>query len=319
MHEFGRAFVVVDYHNLYATLKARLPALGGPEAAIVALIDSVRDMLRRTRGIEFGPARAFSDFTELGEQAYYVQRDLLLHGVEPRFVPIGLDRSVMDMRLCVDVMDAARDAAWTACVLVTADREFLPLVQALSDMGKGIILVSLKRGLSAELTEHLPGGTHVDGWALLSESDPELGEPSDDDAPAARFEPVDTFPYDIDRDALEVIVRHFGQYQEIYLTPLLRKLSDELGHHVGHDPKGLIGDLEACGAVRLEKRRGSRYDFTVLLLNPDHPEVVRVREETATHPLEDPDYGEREYDEPEQNGREGSWDEVEWRHVAERN
>ena len=80
---------------------------------------------------------------------------------------------------------------------------------------------------------------------------------------------------------LEIIEEHFGQYDEVYLTPLLRKLSEELGDLEDHDPKSLIGDLENAGAVRLERRRGFPYDYTVLLVNPNHPEVQAVREEFA--------------------------------------
>jgi hypothetical protein len=318
MQDSARAFVVIDYHNLVLTFKARLAAPKDPDVSIGALIDSIREALLRTHRIEFGISRAYSDFTELGEQAYYVQRDLMLRGIEPRFVPVGVDPNVMDMRLCVDVMGSLGRSEWSTLVLITADREFLPLIQAASDAGKRVVLVCLKQGASSQLVEHLTAGIFVDARPLLSVSDPAVGAFDSADAPTEVFESIESLPYDIDRDALEVIIRHFGQYKEIYLTPLLRKLSDELGHLEGHDPKGLIGDLEACGAVRLEKRRGSRYDFTVLLLNADHPEVIRAREEVTADPFEDPDYDEPDFDESEHNGREKSWQEIGWRHLTDR-
>ncbi len=40
-----------------------------------------------------------------------------------------------------------------------------------------------------------------------------------------------------------------------------------------------MADLEECGAVRLERRRGMPYDYTVLIVNPEHPAVLEVREE----------------------------------------
>ena len=93
------------------------------------------------------------------------------------------------------------------------------------------------------------------------------------------FEPAQDPTHEIDYDAIEVIERHFGHYDEIYLTPLLRRLSEEIGDVEGHDPKSLVADLEECGAVRLERRRGMPYDYTVLLVNAAHPAVVEVREE----------------------------------------
>ena len=56
---------------------------------------------------------------------------------------------------------------------------------------------------------------------------------------------------------LEIIDDHFGQYDEVYLTPLLRKLSDLVDER-RYDPKNLISDLEEQQAVRLEKRSGFR-------------------------------------------------------------
>ena len=40
--------------------------------------------------------------------------------------------------------------------------------------------------------------------------------------------------------------------------------------------KALVGDLNEAGAVWLEKRRGYPYDYTVLLINHDHPNVLAL-------------------------------------------
>lgn len=81
----------------------------------------------------------------------------------------------------------------------------------------------------------------------------------------------------IARRTIEITEEHFGQYKEVYLTPLLRKLSDVLGEE--HDPKSLVSELEAAGAVRLEKRDGYPYDYTVLIMNEDHPDVQQIQDD----------------------------------------
>jgi hypothetical protein len=48
------------------------------------------------------------------------------------------------------------------------------------------------------------------------------------------------------------------------------------------DPKSIISDLEVCGAVRLEKRQGFPYDYTVLIVDQAHPDVVKAREEAKS-------------------------------------
>jgi hypothetical protein len=40
-----------------------------------------------------------------------------------------------------------------------------------------------------------------------------------------------------------------------------------------------VSDLEAAGAARLEKRNGYPYNYTVLIVNDDHPDVQSVHEE----------------------------------------
>ena len=74
-------------------------------------------------------------------------------------------------------------------------------------------------------------------------------------------------------------IQHFGQYDEVYLTPLLRRLSEEMPRDA--EPKELIAELEEAGAVKLERRRGMPYDYTVLLVNDEHPEVQEARTEVG--------------------------------------
>jgi hypothetical protein len=75
---------------------------------------------------------------------------------------------------------------------------------------------------------------------------------------------------------LEILQRYFGQYDEVYLTPLLRKLSEEFDEPES-DPKTVINELEQLGAVWLEKRRGFPYDYTVLIIDTEHPDVQTLR------------------------------------------
>src|SRR5690606_32141933 len=110
-------------------------------------------------------------------------------------------------------------------------------------------------------------------------------------------------PYPIDYEALRIIEEYFGQYDEVYLTPLLRKLSEELGDIEDHDPKSLIGDLEECGACRLERRKGMPYDCAVLSVIPGDAAVIEGQDEMRgdydDDEGEDEDYDEGDYAEGE--------------------
>lgn len=79
---------------------------------------------------------------------------------------------------------------------------------------------------------------------------------------------------DEERACLNIMVSKFGQYSEIFLSPFLRKLSDAMPNLADWQRKGLLGDLEFKGAIRIEKRSGIPYDYSVVVLNWNHP-VVR--------------------------------------------
>ncbi|MDX1548069.1 MAG: hypothetical protein R3247_13820, partial [Rhodothermales bacterium] len=127
--------------------------------------------------------------------------------------------------------------------------------------------------------------------ALTGTSGRDAGSP-----PQGRPEPVEHKPIPSEgaRLGLEIIEEHFGQYEEVYLTPLLRKMSELLDEN-RYDPKTLISELEDAGAVWLEKRRGFPYDYTVLLVDTDHPDVQTVQEEVYGRRADDDDFADDDF------------------------
>jgi len=274
-----QAAVLVDYQNLHHYLKGRLGRDGSSADLAGHLFRALRDRLaaddtRLVRG------RAYADFGGLDDHTRHVQRTLYLHAIEPVYVPATMHRNTTDLQLAVDAVDMrSRHPEITTYVLLAGDRDYAPVVTALLAQNKRVLVVGFKEHLSPYLLEHTDAGEFVDANDLLPNDslppEAEVGTPIQ----TTEFEAVQDPRYEIDYDALEVIEKFFGQYEEIYLTPLLRRLSDEIGEVDGHDPKSLVADLEECGAVRLERRKGMPYDYTVLLVNGDHPAVKEVREE----------------------------------------
>ncbi|WP_420457182.1 NYN domain-containing protein [Rubrivirga sp.] len=274
-----QAAVLVDYQNLHHYLKGRMGRDGSSADLAGALFKALRDRLaaddtRLVRG------RAYADFGGLDDHTRHVQRSLYLHAIEPVYVPATMHRNTTDLQLAVDAVEMRdRHPEITTFVLLAGDRDYAPVVTALLAHGRRVLVVGFKEHLSPYLLEHTDAGEFVDANDLL---------PADALAPevevgtaiqTTEFAEVQDPAYEINYDALEVVEKFFGQYEEIYLTPLLRRLSDEIGEVEGHDPKSLVADLEECGAVRLERRKGMPYDYTVLLVNGEHPAVVEVREE----------------------------------------
>ncbi|HYE96189.1 MAG TPA: NYN domain-containing protein [Rubricoccaceae bacterium] len=279
------AAVLVDYQNLYHFLKNRLahPASPGDQAA--AMVEALRQRLA-SEGVRIARGYAYADFGGLDEHVRHVQRALYLHGIQPVYVPSTMHRNTTDLQLALDAVEIRdRHPEVDTFVLFSGDRDYVPVVQALQAAGRRVVMVAFRDHLSAHLLDFTQAGYFLPAEDLLPEE--ARGAMAEDgaspSAPAvhdpARFNTVKELPDDRDYDALEVIERFFGQYEEVYLTPLLRKLSEELGDFDDTDPKTLIGELEEAGAVRLERRRGMPYDYTVLILNPAHPAVQEIREE----------------------------------------
>ena len=291
--EGGQAAVLIDYQNLHHYLKGRLGGRRGGSTADLAsdLLSALRERLAGD-GVRLSRGRAYADFGGLDDHSRHVQRSLYLHGIEPVYVPATMHRNTTDLQLAVDAIDLRdRHPDVGTVVLVSGDRDYAPVVAALVAAGRQVFVVGFQEHLSPHLLERTEGGTFVDASGLLPDGslapEVEVGTP----IKTTVFAEVQDPAYEIDYDALETIEKFFGQYEEIYLTPLLRRLSDEIGEVEGHDPKSLVADLEECGAARLERRRGMPYDYTVLLLNPDHPAVIEVREEVHGAPVEAADDG----------------------------
>lgn len=293
----GRSTVLIDYQNLYYYLKGRVAGNTSAGELILELLETLRDQLADDDA-PVAVARAYADFSGLDEHARHVQRALYLIGIEPVFVPSTMHRNTTDLQLCIDALEliSARPDLETF-VLVSGDRDYIPLVQALQQRGREVVLCAFREHLSARLFENIDEGRFLDAESLFSAQtrgllteDPQAnGQPEEH----TEFAPIADLPYPIDYEALRVIEEYFGQYEEVYLTPLLRKLSEVLGDIEDHDPKSLIGDLEECGAARLERRRGVPYDYTVLIVNREHPAVIEVKEEMSG------DYDEEDYEDEE--------------------
>lgn len=280
----GHSILLIDYQNLYYYLKGRFDD-ANPGEHLADFLQNVRGYFA-DEGNPVAVARAYADFSGLDDHTRHVQRALYLLGVEPVFVPSTMHRNTTDLQVCIDALDLhVQRPELNTVVIVSGDRDYIPLIQALQQRGKDVVLIAFREHLSARLFEFVETGDQLDAEQFLTEQarDSLREDPHSEDKPELQttFSEAADLPFPIDYEALRVIEEFFGQYDEVYLTPLLRKLSEVLGELEEHDPKSLIGDLEDCGAVRLERRRGMPYDYTVLIVNREHPAVREVKDEIA--------------------------------------
>ncbi|MFK7849155.1 MAG: NYN domain-containing protein [Rhodothermales bacterium] len=288
--------VLVDYQNLYSLLLKRLSDETHPDEFIIDMLEELHRYLQGKDLFQLALSNAYADFGSLQGDGLFIQKSLYQLGFTPKFVPTSIDAAAPSMQLCVDANDLIYSRPdIDSYVLISGNSVQLPLVQQLKGHGKNMLVVTLETHADLERSHLLGHETFLNAGDLLSEgARRQLGNvaKSTETVRAGnvgrRFartsftvqrdveyqEVTDSLAY----ETLRVIEEHFGQYDEVYLTPLLRKLSDSLEDHL-NDPKSIINKLEDAGAVWLEKRRGFPYDYTVLLVDNEHPDVLQIREE----------------------------------------
>jgi hypothetical protein len=209
-------------------------------------------------------------------------------GAEPRFVHGTTGSNAASIALTIQAAELLQGPLEIDTFLILAgDRWYVPLAHYLQRNGRNVIVAALETPAD---TEQVPSdlaeaffntrkllekaGRHENNGQPLQDVMHESAGSAEEDA----YRPSDVLPIDdsIARTAMEIIENHFGQYREIYLTPLLRKMTELLEEE--EEPKSLINYLEECGAVWLEKRRGFPHNYTVLLVNEEHPDVADIKE-----------------------------------------
>ncbi|MES3630930.1 MAG: NYN domain-containing protein [Longimonas sp.] len=278
-----RAALFVDYDNVYTVLHAQ-DTKRAPHELAMRIIDKVRRYLEEGDDTPTVYARAYADFATLPDHvAGEAETDLYEHGFAPQSTPTGAQLNASEQHLTIDAIHLLHERSdISSIVIVTGDRPYLPLIRAVRERGIRPLVAAVHPPQSDVLAPYLEEEAYLDARNMLgSDARDTLTSRERANRPSRRrtrasSPPEERKPIDdpMLRATIEVTEEFFGQYDEVYLTPLLRKISEELGE--GYDPKALVSDLEAAGAVWLEKRDGYPYDYTVLIVNEEHEDVQEI-------------------------------------------
>jgi hypothetical protein len=271
----------VDYENLYSVLSSQSSKNKTTSNYASEILDEVGRYLEEGDDTPTIFGRAYGPFDVLHEtEDANVPATLHRQGIEPIYVPSAMQANTSEIRLTTEVTEFLHERPDVqTIVIVTGDRPYLPLVRTIRERGCRALVAAVNPPQSSAYAEN---DLYLDARNLLSRDSredllanaPENGQQYNAGASfPQRYERLEN---PVAKRTIEITEEHFGQYEEVYLTPLLRKLSDILGPD--HDPKALVSELEAAGAVRLEKRDGYPYDYTVLIMHDDHPDVREIRE-----------------------------------------
>jgi len=284
-----QAAMFVDYDNLYTVLKSQSERSRSTSKYAEEIFEEVRRYLEEGDDMPTIFGRAYGSFdTLLDAEDAEVPSALHRSGIEPVHVPTGMQENTAEIRLTLELTQfLTRRSDVQTMVIVTGNRPYLPLVRWIREQGCRPLVAAVNPPQTADTPAFVEDSKYLDARNLLSQESREdlLANAPTSGAAYTRAKTPDnpppqqyqTLSNPAARRAIEITEEHFGQYDEVYLTPLLRKLSDIMGSD--KDPKSLVSELEAAGAARLEKRNGYPYNYTVLIVNDDHPDVQDVHEE----------------------------------------
>jgi len=285
-----QAAMFVDYDNLYTILQSQSDRDRSTHEYAEEIFEEVRRYLEEGDDTPTIFGRAYGAFETLPDSEN-AQGPTALHrqGIEPVHVPEAMQDNASEVRLTIELTDfLARRSDIQTVVIVTGNRPYLPLVRWIREQGCRPLVAAVNPPQTADTPSFVEDSRYLDARNLLSQESREdlLANAPTSGAAYTRAQTPDTPPpqqfQSLDNPAtqraIKITEEHFGQYDEVYLTPLLRKLSDLMGPD--EDPKSLVSDLEAAGAARLEKRNGYPYNYTVLIVNDDHPDVRDLHEST---------------------------------------
>jgi uncharacterized LabA/DUF88 family protein len=304
---FDRALILVDYENVCHVIADLLSDDHNPDELAVQMIVELRNYAKEAMRMNVVQTSVFDVISSEEPRAHRATAAWIVNGITPHLhmLPAGKNDAP------VDLASEATRAAFSnhnieAIVILTGDRWYSPLIRNLRVSGKIVVVASLD---APETPQQVPADiqdSFFDARTLFERASKSssngISVPIEshvftaDEIPKSQ-RPTETSPIvePIGRHALEIVERFFGQYEEVYLTPLLRRLTEMAD--VDEEPKTMINYLEECGAVWLEKRRGFPHNFTVLLVNGEHPDVIEVKAEFTDR---DDDYYEDEFDEESQ-------------------
>jgi uncharacterized LabA/DUF88 family protein len=268
------AALFVDFENVYYHLKNQESGRD-PGDRVVQLIRGLREELQRRYEERVIINHAYADFEKIDE----VQGQLYLSGVETHHVLGSEHKNAADMKLCIDSMETLYTRQEiTTFVFVAGDRDYIPVIQHLKKHARTVRVVSFRETLSGDLLTIVGEDYFIDAASMLPPTATRVVRPERPSAPPPRpAAPLPSTPGAADpgdpRRAIRVMMKYFEGKPEIWLTPYLYKLSAEMPTLAEHQRRELIDYLAETGAIRVEKRKGEPYDYSVILINWNHPEV----------------------------------------------
>jgi hypothetical protein len=162
------AAVFLDYENIVYHLMQVYCHPPQISNIVNSVLKSLQVYLKDTMQLEVVIFKAYADF----ERQVSALGALYLLGIDTHNV-LGKDhKNAADMKLCIDLMEVLYTRPDIQhFVLITGDRDYIPVVQHLRRLGRKIKAVAFKPTLSADLLQILGEENLIDASAFVDKYD----------------------------------------------------------------------------------------------------------------------------------------------------
>lgn len=257
--------VFIDFENLYYYFFNQRKDLQPSDESLNVLERLRAELQNRSLRILLG--RAYGDFDRLPS----VQGPLQLMGFEPRFTLASPHKGSSDIALSLDALEVllTREEVSTF-VIMAGDRDYLPIIRRIRERAKEVLVVGFDRNTSADLK-------NVVGTAGFIKADefvppppqPKPEELAEESAGAAQ---ASSRMAEEELICIRLLLEAHNTFKsaEIWLSPFMQNyMNQSFGQLDRLGRRRLIERIEALGLLKVEKRQGNPYDYSVIVLNAE--------------------------------------------------
>jgi len=265
--KFGAVFI--DFENLYLSLKHKYKE---HDILFVKIVEAVIDRLENDIESTVVVRRNYLPF---GAHDYATMADeLALDGFKSVHVLAELSKNSADLVLAVDVMETVytRDNIEVFCI-IGGDRDYIPVVAKLKELGKHCIVCSMPDSMSGDLLRFIGEDLYFNPIEMVecvlvvdrkSCSKKESISKKIDDEEVERWKSFAKVAHDM---------REKYDNPEIWMAPYITLLSERFPNLARKDIRDTIASMEKCGIWHREERESDRANissYSVLIVDWNH-------------------------------------------------
>ncbi|MBL8047371.1 MAG: NYN domain-containing protein [Chthonomonas sp.] len=285
----------IDFENLYYFILKNAAQGISPADKSIEIIKIIKDAIGTELGSPPIVMAAYADFEngQLAENS--VIRSIALLGINVRFALGNQHKNAADMHLSLDVLETMfRNEKINTFFLLAGDRDYIPLVVKLREYGKSIHIISFRGNTSGDLREIVQEGNlhYIDDGADFERR---AEEPISPPAPAPvpdlpvltltaeeefeeavdyyDFESITMVDDEEDEAILSNLLAAYPNRSEIWFVPAKKELAKRMPEFADWEIQKCLNSLKQRGCFSVVKRKGNPNDYSVIIINFDHPDV----------------------------------------------